>query len=108
MEGGSVGFQIGGSETDVVMLVMNERGAQKLMESQFTLGGEGEVAAGPVVPAPDGAGHEEEPEADHRRQHHRGAVVSRLVGVEEAGHRLGAEVGVLGRVGGSRPAAVGR
>jgi len=48
MEGGSFGFQIGGSETDVVMLVMNERGAQKLMESQFTLGGEGEVAAGPV------------------------------------------------------------
>ena len=48
MEGGSFGLQIGGSETDVVMLVMNERGAQKLMESQFTLGGEGEVAAGPV------------------------------------------------------------
>ena len=48
MEGGSFGFQIGGSETDVVMLVMNERGSQKLMESQFTLGGEGEVAAGPV------------------------------------------------------------
>jgi lipid-binding SYLF domain-containing protein len=48
VEGGSVGLQIGGSETDVVMLVMNERGAQKLMESQFTLGGEGEVAAGPV------------------------------------------------------------
>jgi len=48
MEGGSFGLQIGGSETDVVMLVMNEHGAQKLMESQFTLGGEGEVAAGPV------------------------------------------------------------
>jgi lipid-binding SYLF domain-containing protein len=48
IEGGSVGFQIGGSETDVVMLVMNERGAQKLMSSKFTLGGEGEVAAGPV------------------------------------------------------------
>lgn len=48
IEGGSVGFQIGGSETDVVMLVMNEHGAQKLMQSQFTLGGEGEVAAGPV------------------------------------------------------------
>lgn len=48
VEGGSLGFQIGGSETDVVMLVMNERGAQKLMESQFTLGGDGEVAAGPV------------------------------------------------------------
>jgi lipid-binding SYLF domain-containing protein len=48
MEGGSFGFQIGGSETDIVMLVMNERGAQKLLSSQFTLGGEGEVAAGPV------------------------------------------------------------
>jgi lipid-binding SYLF domain-containing protein len=48
IEGGSVGLQIGGSESDVVMLVMNERGMQKLMESKFTLGGEGEVAAGPV------------------------------------------------------------
>ncbi len=48
VEGGSVGFQIGGSETDVVLLVMNDRGAQKLLESKFTLGGEGEVAAGPV------------------------------------------------------------
>lgn len=48
MEGGSFGFQIGGSETDVVMLVMNDRGAEKMLSSQFTLGGEGEVAAGPV------------------------------------------------------------
>jgi lipid-binding SYLF domain-containing protein len=48
VEGGSFGFQIGGSETDVVMLVMNDRGAQKLLESKFTLGAEGEVAAGPV------------------------------------------------------------
>jgi lipid-binding SYLF domain-containing protein len=48
MEGGSVGFQIGGSETDVVMLVMNERGADRLMKDKFTIGGEGEVAAGPV------------------------------------------------------------
>jgi lipid-binding SYLF domain-containing protein len=48
LEGGSVGFQIGGAESDVVMLVMNERGMQKLMQSKFTLGGEGEVAAGPV------------------------------------------------------------
>ena len=48
VEGGSVGFQIGGSATDVVMLVMNTRGAQKLLESKFTLGAEGEVAAGPV------------------------------------------------------------
>lgn len=48
IEGGSVGFQIGGSETDVVMLVMNTRGAERLMQSKFTLGAEGEVAAGPV------------------------------------------------------------
>ena len=48
LEGGSFGFQIGGSETDVVMLVMNDRGADRLLQSQFTLGGEGEIAAGPV------------------------------------------------------------
>jgi lipid-binding SYLF domain-containing protein len=48
VEGGSVGFQIGGSESDVIMLVMNERGVNKLLSSKFTLGGEGEVAAGPV------------------------------------------------------------
>src|SRR5882724_5772249 len=48
VEGGSVGFQIGGSESDVIMLVMNERGVSKLLSSKFTLGGEGEVAAGPV------------------------------------------------------------
>jgi len=48
VEGGSFGFQIGGSETDAVMLVMNERGAKKLMESKFTLGGDASVAGGPV------------------------------------------------------------
>jgi SH3 domain-containing YSC84-like protein 1 len=48
MEGGSVGFQIGGSETDVVLLVLNERGADRLMKSEFKLGGEAGVAAGPV------------------------------------------------------------
>ena len=48
VEGGSVGFQIGGSETEVVMLVMNPRAVDKLLSSKFTLGGEGEVAAGPV------------------------------------------------------------
>ncbi len=48
VEGGSIGFQIGGSETDVVMLVMNERGAKRLMDSKFTLGGDASVAAGPV------------------------------------------------------------
>jgi lipid-binding SYLF domain-containing protein len=49
VEGGSVGFQIGGSETDVIMLVMNEKGAKRLVEkSKFTLGGEAVAAAGPV------------------------------------------------------------
>lgn len=48
IEGGSVGFQIGGSSTDLVMLVMNERGADKLMSNKFTLGGEASVAVGPV------------------------------------------------------------
>ncbi|MDX1981601.1 MAG: lipid-binding SYLF domain-containing protein [Bryobacteraceae bacterium] len=48
IEGGSVGFQIGGSETDLILLVMNERGAGKLLSSKFTLGAEGSVAAGPV------------------------------------------------------------
>jgi len=48
VEGGSVGFQIGGSETDAVMLVMNKRGAEKLLESKFTLGADASVAGGPV------------------------------------------------------------
>ena len=48
VEGGSFGFQIGGAETDVVLLIMNERGMKKLLSSKFTLGAEGEVAAGPV------------------------------------------------------------
>src|SRR6202049_3127455 len=48
IEGGSVGFQIGGSETDLIMLVMNQGGRDKLLSSKFTLGGEGSVAAGPV------------------------------------------------------------
>jgi lipid-binding SYLF domain-containing protein len=48
IEGGSVGFQIGGSETDLIMLVMNQGGKDKLLQSKFTLGAEGSVAAGPV------------------------------------------------------------
>jgi lipid-binding SYLF domain-containing protein len=48
IEGGSVGFQIGASSTDLIMLVMNERGADKLLSSKFTLGAEASVAAGPV------------------------------------------------------------
>jgi lipid-binding SYLF domain-containing protein len=48
IEGGSFGFQIGGSETDVVMLVMNQGGRDHLLSSKFTLGTEGAIAAGPV------------------------------------------------------------
>jgi SH3 domain-containing YSC84-like protein 1 len=48
VEGGSVGFQIGGSDTDVVMLVMNQDGMNKLMQDKFTLGADASVAAGPV------------------------------------------------------------
>lgn len=48
MESGSVGFQIGVSEIDVVLLVMNRRGMERLLSSRFTLGGDASVAAGPV------------------------------------------------------------
>jgi SH3 domain-containing YSC84-like protein 1 len=48
IEGGSFGFQIGASETDIVLLVMNKRGMDRLLSSKFTLGAEASVAAGPV------------------------------------------------------------
>ena len=48
VEGGSFGLQIGGSSSDVVLLMMNERGKKKLIQSKFTLGGDASVAAGPV------------------------------------------------------------
>jgi len=48
VEAGSVGFQIGGSESEIVMLVMNEKGMDRLLSSKFTLGGDATVAAGPV------------------------------------------------------------
>ena len=48
VEGGSFGFQIGGSETDVVMLLMNQSAIDKLLSSKFTIGGDASVAAGPV------------------------------------------------------------
>ncbi len=48
VEGGGVGFQIGGSATDVVMLVMSKKGMQGILASKFTLGGEVSAAAGPV------------------------------------------------------------
>ena len=48
IEGGSVGFQIGAAETDVIMLVMNDEGKKAVLSSQYTMGGHAEVAAGPV------------------------------------------------------------
>ena len=48
VEGGSVGFQIGASDTDVVLLVMNEGGMRHLLSDKFTIGGEATAAAGPV------------------------------------------------------------
>ena len=48
VEGGSVGLQIGGSDTDVVLLVMNPRGAERPRSSRFTDGADAAVAAGPV------------------------------------------------------------
>jgi lipid-binding SYLF domain-containing protein len=48
IEGGSVGFQIGGSDTDVVLLVMNQGGAKKLLQSKFTIGADANAALGPV------------------------------------------------------------
>ena len=46
--GGSVGFQAGGQSTDVVILVMNDKGARALMKGKAKLGADASVAAGPV------------------------------------------------------------
>jgi lipid-binding SYLF domain-containing protein len=48
VEGGSVGLQIGGSETDVILLVMNQRGVDRLLTNNFKVGADAAVAAGPV------------------------------------------------------------
>lgn len=48
VEGGSFGLQLGGEETDVVMLLMNKHAESRLLSSQFTLGADASVAAGPV------------------------------------------------------------
>jgi lipid-binding SYLF domain-containing protein len=48
VEGGSVGFQIGATETDVVLLVNGDRGMNHLLADKFTIGGEATAAAGPV------------------------------------------------------------
>ncbi len=48
IEGGSFGLQLGGSSTDVIMLVMKESGMNRLLGDKFTIGGEAAAAAGPV------------------------------------------------------------
>lgn len=48
IEGGSFGLQIGGGESDVVILVMNEAGVSRLLKNEFKLGGNAGVMAGPV------------------------------------------------------------
>ncbi|HKN32263.1 MAG TPA: lipid-binding SYLF domain-containing protein [Terriglobales bacterium] len=48
VEGGSVGFQIGGQAVDLVMLIMNKEGMNNLLSSKFQLGADASVAAGPV------------------------------------------------------------
>jgi len=48
VEGGSFGAQIGAGETDLLLVVMNKRGAKKLMKSEFTLGGDAAAMGGPV------------------------------------------------------------
>ena len=48
IEGGSVGFQAGGSEADLFMLVMNDKGVDRLLTDKFTIGADATAAAGPV------------------------------------------------------------
>jgi lipid-binding SYLF domain-containing protein len=48
IDAGSVGYQIGGSSTDIVMLFMNDRALQSLLSDKFKLGADASVAAGPV------------------------------------------------------------
>ncbi len=48
IEGGSIGFQIGFTQIDVVMLMMNRKGVDKLIDDKFTLGADASAAAGPV------------------------------------------------------------
>ena len=48
LEGASFGFQIGGSATDFILLIMNEKGAKSVLSSKVKLGGDASAAAGPV------------------------------------------------------------
>jgi lipid-binding SYLF domain-containing protein len=47
LEGGNIGFQLGGQATDFVLLVMNEKGANSVMGSKVKLGADAAAAAGP-------------------------------------------------------------
>src|ERR1700758_5056424 len=47
LEGGGIGFQIGGEATDFVFLIMNDRGASSLMHTKVKLGADASIAAGP-------------------------------------------------------------
>lgn len=55
MEGGSFGLQIGGEAVDLVMLIMNQHGMQRLMSSKFQIGADAAAAAGPVGRHAEGA-----------------------------------------------------
>src|SRR5258708_8650643 len=46
IEGGNIGLQIGGGETDVVLIVMNQHGMDKLMKDKFTIGADATAMAG--------------------------------------------------------------
>src|ERR1700683_29322 len=48
VEGGSFGYQIGGSSTDLILLFMNDHALHSLLSDKFKLGGDASVAAGPV------------------------------------------------------------
>ena len=48
LEGGSIGFQIGGEATDLILLVMNDSGMNSILSSKVKLGGDASVAAGPL------------------------------------------------------------
>src|SRR5437764_12747271 len=54
VKGGSFGFQIGGQAVDLVMLIMNNEGMQRLLSSQVALGADASVAAGPWGSQPGG------------------------------------------------------
>jgi len=48
IDGGSVGYQIGGSSTDLILLFMNDHALHSLLSDKFKLGADASVAAGPI------------------------------------------------------------